>query len=161
MLVAFGCTVLTIKEIEMPAELDSSLDKRIVLKVPVYMPELRNELSKYPENCRAKRLLQLASIGLLMIEGRTAVELGTLSTPNPLPSSIAGTEEIRGTSVEPIETGAGTLSESTKGLHAKQTAAPTVELQEEVLVKARSSDARHEERPRRRSNALNVGHEQS
>lgn len=39
--------------------------RRIVLKVPSYMPELREELLQYPENQWTKRMLQLANLGLM------------------------------------------------------------------------------------------------
>lgn len=77
---------------------DKSPDKRIVLKVPVYMPELKDDLGKYPENCRAKRILQLASIGLLVQQGRmgavgiaddTVVSINTGSAATT-PAAVAG-----------------------------------------------------------------------
>lgn len=49
-------------------------ERRIVLKVPAYMPKLKEELAKYPENCHGKRLLVLAAIGLAAENGQMSFE---------------------------------------------------------------------------------------
>lgn len=41
--------------------------RRIVLKVPSYMPELQEELLQYPENQWTKRMLQLANLGVMYL----------------------------------------------------------------------------------------------
>lgn len=66
-------------------------NKRIVLRIPRTNPELHAEIHKYPVDYRAKRLLYLASIGLMelvkqgMIEAPFAnqapVAVGSAPTP--------------------------------------------------------------------------------
>lgn len=68
---------------------DIEFERRIVTKVPEYMPELREELMKYPQNVRSKRLLQLAYAQVI---GATALQLGGVSGADATPSPAAASK---------------------------------------------------------------------
>ena len=109
-------------------------NKRIVLRIPRTNPELHAEIHKYPVDYRAKRLLYLASIGLMelvkqgMIEAPFAnqapVAVGSAPTPycgfhaiRP-PSPLSSGQAFHGhlatcsTAIRP-----GSRSAATQGLH--------------------------------------------
>lgn len=65
----------------MSDENKAPFDKRLILKVPEYMPELREELSNYEEKFWTKRLLHLANLGLATLQARP----GTTSQQPPPP----------------------------------------------------------------------------
>jgi hypothetical protein len=65
----------------MPSQEESEFDRRIVFKIPEYMPELRDELLKYPPNQRSKRMLQLACLGLM--SSITSKSVGKTESPTP------------------------------------------------------------------------------
>lgn len=51
------------------------LGKRITLRIPAHMPELRRELDQFPEGFHTKRLLVLANLGLMVSQNDTIQSL--------------------------------------------------------------------------------------
>lgn len=68
---------------------ETDFDRRLVFKIPEYMPELREELAKYPQNQRAKRMLQLAYLGMMSLAGKeVTVKEPQRSSPRPKPERV-------------------------------------------------------------------------
>jgi len=107
--------------------------RRIVFKVPTYMPELREELLQYAENERTKRILQLANLGLMYaranvpnqeIASKSPKPVQPKSAPKPL---VEPAVQISGAAEEPSDSEASWLTADGRGPAPSVIASPIEE----------------------------------
>jgi F0F1-type ATP synthase epsilon subunit len=110
--VDFGSTVFSIAGCKtMNDEHEESSETRMNIKLGAHMTELKDELSRYPVRSRAKRLIYLANLGLMVVRGtgvpvtaeqtvneeRTATSASSNKVKEESQKYVQGEDNLRGT----------------------------------------------------------------